>query len=540
MIPTKFWIIALLLIITACGSEDDDNQGFDPSQGSSALQTDPDPFPGLIQDKPAELSVTIKNVDFGDISIGDEIVKTINYSNTGDVPLQVDSILLANPNPDILITDSCNITKKELITNNICQISIEFKPTTAGRADNTILFNHTGVNSPVTVTITANTLQKPEFVEPVMPVLPPPTTVPQPPVYPPISESLLRSFQLASQTMAQRRNGSISLERSSYPVNRDIFINYDDDYKSIGLSSVKSTLPVNREYMITMDRYIPAVLENRVISNSGGGRIMAVIESNVFSSEGRNILISAGSRVIGNYGALANSPSDVPRLQVSWDRIIRPDGSSIVISSPAVDVSGTNGIPGHTDYNLFDRFGMPLLLSSISGAVSFLTGPGEVANTRSLSRGTNGGGLIIFNDNDNETISREQALGKAVAEGVYDDAIEIINERIVNNDIEFVIPSGTRFYIIPTQDIVMKNPNSLESILESAGDPGERAKKIIRALRDGRFEDGVGELINIIGDSDIGLDAVGQFNSSGENLPGIVDTFRPDPLTNDSQAGRQN
>jgi hypothetical protein len=183
---------------------------------------------------------------------------------------------------------------------------------------------------------------------------------------------------------------------------------------------------------------------------------------------------------------------------------------------------------------------MPLLLSSISGAVSFLTGPGEVANTRSLSRGTNGGGLIIFNDNDNETISREQALGKAVAEGVYDDAIEIINERIVNNDIEFVIPSGTRFYIIPTQDIVMKNPNSLESILESAGDPGERAKKIIRALRDGRFEDGVGELINIIGDSDIGLDAVGQFNSSGENLPGIVDTFRPDPLTNDSQAGRQN
>ena len=46
MIPTKFWIIALLLIITACGSEDDDNQGFDPSQGSSALQPDPIHSPG--------------------------------------------------------------------------------------------------------------------------------------------------------------------------------------------------------------------------------------------------------------------------------------------------------------------------------------------------------------------------------------------------------------------------------------------------------------------------------------------------------------
>ena len=108
-----------------------------------------------------------------------------------------------------------------------------------------------------------------------------------------------------------------------------------------------------------------AVLETAINSDLPG-YVRAVISQDVKSYDGRRVLIPRGSHLIGEYkSGLAVGQS---RAYILWTRLLRPDGVSIALASPATDFSGANGLGGKVDSHFMKRFGSAILLSVIGAA----------------------------------------------------------------------------------------------------------------------------------------------------------------------------
>ena len=57
-----------------------------------------------------------------------------------------------------------------------------------------------------------------------------------------------------------------------------------------------------------------------------------------------------------------------------WTRLIRPDGASVNLASPAVAFDGTTGLEGKVNSHFFKRFGSAMLLSVIGGLGAVVSG----------------------------------------------------------------------------------------------------------------------------------------------------------------------
>jgi len=57
-----------------------------------------------------------------------------------------------------------------------------------------------------------------------------------------------------------------------------------------------------------------------------------------------------------------------------WTRLVRPDGVSVALASPAADFTGQAGIGGQVNSHFFSRFGSAILLSILGGAQTLATG----------------------------------------------------------------------------------------------------------------------------------------------------------------------
>ena len=145
----------------------------------------------------------------------------------------------------------------------------------------------------------------------------------------------------------------------------------------------KETGVAQARRMENLDRLVPegailgAVLETALNSDLPG-YARALVTKDVLSFDGSAVLIPAGSRVIGEYNSgVAQGAS---RIFIVWNRLIRPDGVSIALASPAVDELGRGGLPGKVNRHFLQRFGGAILLSVLTGGIN--------AAAASVSRGS--------------------------------------------------------------------------------------------------------------------------------------------------------
>jgi type IV secretion system protein TrbI len=102
------------------------------------------------------------------------------------------------------------------------------------------------------------------------------------------------------------------------------------------------------------------------------GFVIAQVTENVFDTvSGRNLLIPQGSRLIGKYDHLVAFGQE--RALVVWQRIILPDGSSIVIDNlPATDTGGYAGLADQVDFHTWKLL-KGVALATVLGVGSELT-----------------------------------------------------------------------------------------------------------------------------------------------------------------------
>jgi type IV secretion system protein VirB10 len=136
-------------------------------------------------------------------------------------------------------------------------------------------------------------------------------------------------------------------------------------------SSVHATRLNDPGNTVVQGTLIPAVLET-AIDTDLPGYVRAVVSQDVRSFDGSRVLIPRSSRLIGEYKAATQAGQR--RAYLMWTRLVRPDGVSIALASPAADFTGQAGIGGAVNSHFFSRFGSAILLSILGGAGSLVSG----------------------------------------------------------------------------------------------------------------------------------------------------------------------
>ncbi|MFR5428392.1 MAG: type IV secretion system protein VirB10 [Parasutterella excrementihominis] len=141
-----------------------------------------------------------------------------------------------------------------------------------------------------------------------------------------------------------------------------------------GLLSSVSTPPTSaammpdRNLLLPKGTFIDCVLETK-LDTTVPGMTSCVIPRDVYSANGRVLLIERGSKAIGEYkGAVENG---LNRIFVLWTQIQTPKGVRVNIDSPATDALGGSGMAGEIDFHWWARFGNALLFTLIQDGFDF-------------------------------------------------------------------------------------------------------------------------------------------------------------------------
>lgn len=129
--------------------------------------------------------------------------------------------------------------------------------------------------------------------------------------------------------------------------------------RSSRLGQLSSTVP--------QGTLIPAVLET-ALDSTRPGHVRALVSRDVRGFDGSRVLIPRGSRLFGEYSADLSPGQN--RAFVTWTRLVRPDGVSIDLDSPAADALGRAGVQGRVNSHFLARFSSALLQSTLSVGVA--------------------------------------------------------------------------------------------------------------------------------------------------------------------------
>lgn len=140
-----------------------------------------------------------------------------------------------------------------------------------------------------------------------------------------------------------------------------------------GVETAQASQNRRIDALVPQGTMIRAVLENAVVSDLPG-MVRAVTTEDVWSFDGRRILIPSGARLIGDYrSAIARGQT---RVFIVWTRMLRADGVSVQLGSPGTDDLGRTGNAGYVDNKYVERFGAAVVLSVVGAASQFIAGLG--------------------------------------------------------------------------------------------------------------------------------------------------------------------
>ena len=246
----------------------------------------------------------------------------------------------------------------------------------------------------------------------------------------------------ALEAAMQERRQNISVGKISTGVRKEAFDGYQKDWSEQGIPKSISSWRVDMSEMIFSDKPIPAVIA-RAIDTNNPAPITAYVERNVYAEEGRNIIIPSGSRLIGSFGGItasAEATSESARVQISWERLIRPDGSIFVFTGQTADAQGRAGALGYVDQQLFKKYTLPAVTTVLTSAVSYFIASADDA-----------AGSVETSKQQAANDARQNFLNDM--ESLFDD---ILADKTDVKAMTY-IPAGTRIIVYPNTDLWLRS-----------------------------------------------------------------------------------
>jgi type IV secretion system protein VirB10 len=144
------------------------------------------------------------------------------------------------------------------------------------------------------------------------------------------------------------------------------------------IETARATVVADRSFLLSAGTLVPCSLQT-AINSTQAGYVSCVIGHDVYSEDGRVVLLDKGTKVLGQYsGGIAQGQA---RLFVLWTRALTPRGVAIDLGSPAADDLGRAGMAGGVDTMFWQRFGGALMLSVLEDL-------GNIASSHFAGAGT--------------------------------------------------------------------------------------------------------------------------------------------------------
>lgn len=136
--------------------------------------------------------------------------------------------------------------------------------------------------------------------------------------------------------------------------------NLDNLKQTSTIGTATARMIGDRNYLVTAGAIIPCTLQT-AMDSTVPGYATCITPRDVYSDNGRVVLLEKGTRVFGEYqGGLQRGQN---RLFAMWTRAVTPRGVAIDIASPASDPLGRAGVTGKIDRFFWQRFGAAMLFS---------------------------------------------------------------------------------------------------------------------------------------------------------------------------------
>ncbi|MGL4576754.1 MAG: TrbI/VirB10 family protein, partial [Burkholderiaceae bacterium] len=186
----------------------------------------------------------------------------------------------------------------------------------------------------------------------------------------------------------------------------------------------------DQNLILPKGRQADCILTGRIVDEVPGFT-SCVLAQNLYSDNGRVLLLERGSELTGEYGITNQLGSE--RLFVTWQRVKTPEGVEVDLSSPGSDRLGTSGLPGHLDNRWGARIGAALLISFVKDITVAL-----INNQNKSSTGT--------------SVTVQSAPGQNTVNSSSSLAEEVIKQTIKTRP-RLTINEGDRIAIYVARDL---------------------------------------------------------------------------------------
>ena len=239
------------------------------------------------------------------------------------------------------------------------------------------------------------------------------------------------------------------------------FSGYDDG------DTVYSTLPYDRTFVLRQYKPIPATIVSDIQADikllESGLPVRATVDRNVYSDNGRTVVIPTGTLLLGRVvGNLPGPYKAVGRMQIEWYQFIRPDGVEFSFESGknpfSADSQGRKGVPGHGSTDYIQQFVMPMLTAIVPAAVNLIAPISDA--------------FVNQIDLDNNTVVqsgtvRSSELAKNEIITAWNNvATKLLVDMMDNTTPPFSVAAGTRITVFSPVDLVI-----------TCGDPSGDSRK---------------------------------------------------------------
>lgn len=173
---------------------------------------------------------------------------------------------------------------------------------------------------------------------------------------------------------------------------------------------VSASILPNRNFMIAKGTLLDCALET-AIDSSLAGLITCRLTRDVYSDNGRVIMLDRGSQLVGEYKS--GIAEGMIRIFVLWTRAKTPKGVVINLNSPGTDALGRSGLEGFVDTHFFERFGTAIMMSLVQESFDYAKAKAQSANvngSNSTVSTTNAGGSSILDRMATEQMKKSMTI----------------------------------------------------------------------------------------------------------------------------------